>query len=404
MKQKGHGLTEVKRLNCVKIKQIIYKNAPITRVEVSEILGLTLPTITTAVATMLLDGILVEQPVPEVVVNPLGGRRPLALEYNAHAAYALGVELGPYNTTVCAIDLLGNMLIEHAYDPAPADYSEMLTAVTAYVNDAAKQLPVHKILGTGVGLPGFIESDRGVIRSNARADWNGHNLAHDLADALHMPVVVDNNVRMRATGEELFAKDWRPDIFAYFYISKGIACPLMVKDDVVAGYTAGAGEIGHTTVQRDGPVCPTCGHQGCLDALAGETAILAKCQALCDMGKAPILRRLLQNDSEGILEMKTVLAAQNEGDSDVDAVLQEVMEYLGVSLANVVNLISPGLVVVEGYIMKNSSNRTRLLEAASRHLYGLNASEVKFEFLPFFIYRGAKGSAARVLRKEFLEK
>lgn len=404
MEKKGRGLPEVKRLNRVYMKEVIYKRAPVTRVEIAEELGLTLPTITTNVATMLAEGILEELPVPDAgPPSSQGGRKPFALDFKSDAAFALGVELGPYKTTVCVTDIHGAVVAQQAYPPAQKDYGRMLGEVTRQIAHAAGQVARERLLGAGVGLPGFIESDNGVIRSNLRPTWERRHLAQDLAAALNMPVVIDNNVRMRAIGEELFAKDWRPDSFAYYFISKGIACPLMIKADVVAGYTAGAGEIGHTLAKPGGPVCPTCGRAGCLDALAGETAILAACEQACLRGEAPVLRGLMEQ-GRGPLEMKTVLAAQELGDPAVCAVMDEAVEHLGVSLSNLVNLISPGLVIVDGYIMKLEQNQQRLLATATQNFYGLNSEEVRVEFLPFDLYRGARGAAARILRKEFLEK
>ncbi|QAT49115.1 ROK family protein [Caproiciproducens sp. NJN-50] len=404
MEEKGYGLLEIKRLNRVRIKKVIYKYAPITRIQIAEALGLTLPTITTNVASMLSDGLLKEAPLSdETPVNPQSGRKPSVLSFKADAAYAVGAELGPYCTTVCATDLLGKIVFQREYPIAPQEYDRMLPELAGEIRDIASHLPQHKLLGAGVGLPGFIESEKGVIRSNSRQSWNGKNLMEDLRRELGLGVTIDNNVRMRAIGEELLVRKLRPDIFAYYYISKGIACPLMIQENVIAGYTAGAGEIGHTLAQPDGPICPTCGHAGCLDAVASETAILNFCREACKEGKAPVLRSLLSEEKADALDIKTVLRAQQMGDLSVCEIVEHAVEYLGISLANLINLISPGLVVVDGYLMKQECNRKKLRDVIAKHLYGLNEKEVGIEFLSFDLYRGAKGSAAKVLRKFLLE-
>ena len=102
--------------------------------------------------------------------------------------------------------------------------------------------------------------------------------------------------------------------------------------------------------------------------------------------------------------MKQVLAAQEQGDTDIQAVLEEKIEYLGIALANVVNLVNPGYVVVDGYLMRNVENQRRLETSAREKFFGLNEEEVRIVFKPFDHFSGAKGAAYFLLRRLFLEK
>ncbi len=399
MEESG-SLKEIKRLNRLHIKQAVYRNAPITRAEIAKRLGLTLPTVTTNVADMLESGLLYEAPPQEWSAGPQGGRMPLVLDFRPEAACALGAELGPYGTTAVAVDARGNILLQNEMPPASDDYDTMLADVTEQLAALREKLGGRTPVGIGVGLPGFIETRRGLIRSSYRARWNGHALAADITERLGLSSVIDNNVRMRVSAEEMFSRAWRPELYAYFFISRGIACPVMMKTGVWTGYTAGAGEIGHTIVQPEGPVCPRCGHHGCLDSLASENAILRMCEDACRQGKAPILSRLCEG---GPPDMSAVLTAQRQGDPAVTAILRQAIHYLGISLANTANLLSPGLVLVDGYLMRSAENQELLRQETSHYLYGLNSEEVRVEFLPFDSFRGAKGAAAQALKNFWLE-
>lgn len=398
--KKGSSLLETRRRNRVFIKDTIFRMEPITRTEIAEELGLTLPTITTSVNTMLKEGILEEIPSAESRSFNNMGRRPLVVSFKADAAYAIGIELGPYATRAVLLNMKGEVLRNSEYAAADSTYGVMLSGITEQIREMIPPADSEKLLGVGIGLPGFIECDKGIIRSNFRKDWTGRHLAEDLEKELKLPVLIDNNVRLRAVGYEMRYRGHRPDSFAYFYISKGIACPLMVKDDILSGYTAGAGEIGHTIISitdNEGNM-----EQRCLDDLVGERMILDKCRRLEEKGEAGILKQLI--DASGRFGMKQVLEAQLKKEKNVCRVLEETIEYLGIALANVVNFINPGFVVVDGYIMKNEENRTLLKDAAVSKFFGLNEEEVKLVFEPFDHYCGAKGAAYFIIRRLFLEK
>lgn len=398
MKQDS-GLLEMKRYNRRRIKGLIYRRAPITRAEVAGRLGLTLPTVTTSVADMLAEGILQELPVDNWQAGPQGGRKPLALDFDPNAACALGMELHPGGITALAVDLRGRLLARADAPQAPGEYAAMLDIAAVCLQNLLSQLPGRRVLGAGVGLPGFIETAQGSIRSSYHADWKGRQLAADLSRRVGLEVIIDNNARMRITSEEMFVRPARPDAFAYFFISRGIACPVLAGGDVWSGCTAGAGEIGHTIVQPGGPVCPRCGHHGCLDAVASENAILRQCAEAMEQGRAPVLASLA---GQGPLEMAQVLRAQQMGDGDVEQILNRAIHYLGIALANTANLLSPPLVLVDGFLMQVAANRELLRSTVNRYLYGLNSDEVRLEFLPFDPDRGARGAAGRIVKQLWL--
>ena len=99
-----------------------------------------------------------------------------------------------------------------------------------------------------------------------------------------------------------------------------------------------------------------------------------------------------------------IINAQADGDMDVSEVIEQSIYYLGIILSNTVNLINPGVVIVDGYIMKNQVNRATLLEVAHKHFFSLNKEEVTIIFKPFDHFFGAKGAALSAIQKFFIEK
>ena len=387
---KTGGLSEVRRRNRTHIREIIYRRAPITRTEIAHELGLTLPTVTTSVAQMLEDGLLTETLMAEPA-GSAGGRPPLLLGFNPEAGRALGVELGSYETAVVLTDLVGNPVAQTLL-PAVQEYDEMLeqleTALRPYLNK-------DKLMGVGLGLPGFVSRESGEVRTSILGrKWDNRPIAGDLSQRLGVPVMVDNNVRMRAGGQALFHGKETENLFAYLFVSKGIACPLMIRGRVLSGSTSGAGELGHMVMQPGGRICPTCGRRGCLESLTGETAILRDCTEQLQAGRARTLAAICGDQPPDI---RAVLQAQQAGDPDIAEVMENALRYLGLALANVVNLISPAQVLVEGYLFRYESNKELLLKYARSHFYGLNEQQVQIRFLEFNRYGGALGAAAAVI-------
>ena len=393
--KKGNSLSETRRRNRVLIKNMIFRMENARRTAIAEELGLTLPTITTSVNEMLAEGILEEVPMADgQLVNNMG-RRPNAIVFRAEAAYAIGVELGPYATRAVLMDLKGEVLEASEYESAAENYNGMLEKVTNIVKELIGKAEQKKLLGVGVGLPGFIDRENGMIRSNPRKDWIGKKLAEDLEKRVSLPVFIDNNVRLRAVGYEMSMHGSKPDSFAYFFVSRGVACPLMLKEDVVSGYTAGAGEIGHTVICVDGTL-------KCVDDLGSEGAIFAKCQEAMLSGRMPELKALMQKD--GRLKMEHILDIQEQGNEEVDQIIGEAIGYLGIALANVVNLINPGYVVADSCLFGLEKNRKRLLNSAKSNFFGLNEEEVQIVFADFERFRGAKGAGYFLIREQFLNK
>lgn len=394
---KGSSLLETRHRNRVLIKKMIFQMDEVTRTQIATELGLTLPTITTSVNDMMAEGLIEEIPYSLNEQTTAVGRKPAALAFASNAACAIGVELGPYATYAALINLNGEVLAEIEEEPVK-DYREMLELVCSMVRNLQQYVGSRRFLGVGVGLPGFIESESGVIRSNPYEEWTGKALAEDMEGLLQVPVLLDNNVRVRAVGYQMKNKGKKPDILAYLFVSRGIACPLMIQDEVLSGHVSGAGELGQSAVCSE--INGARVHRTVND-MASEAAILQSSYKLAEEGRSEYLARILAET--GCIKIKDVLAAQRQGDSEVGYVLERAIEYLGIALSSVVNLVNPEVVVVDSTLMENEKNRQQLVQAAKACFFGLNEEEVQILFQPKDRFSGAKGAAYHVIKKMLLE-
>ena len=327
----------------------------------------------------------------------------MMLEFIPEAHYICGVDTGPYRTNYVLTDLRGNTVAVRRTDKALEEYHVTLERLAKEIPDflAEAGIPGEKLLGVGICLPGMIDGSADKIYDTFQDGWTEHNFSAELGERLGLKVEVENNVRARAIGAELFDRMVTAEPFAYFYVSYGVACQMIIDGKVLYGQFAAAGEIGHTVVQRSGPVCPTCGNRGCLEALTGERAILQQCRDIMATDTPTVLKELCPDPRH--LTMDQVLKAQELGDEAVSRVIEDAIEYLGIALANTINLISPRAVVLEGRILSTPANQARMLRIVKRYMFQVHAGSTAFTFLPHDPDRGARAAAAVVV-KEFLSR
>lgn len=381
------------------VKAAIYKYGPISRSKLAELLNVTPPTVTNNISALIAEGLVEEVSCSD---SRSIGRKPVDVDYIPDAKYAVGVELSPYFTSIAVCDLKGRCLIKNKYPTAPLDYSDMLERLVSWLDETVKggSIPYSRIIGIGVGTPGFIENDNQTIRQCFRASWNGKNLAKDLSALLPLPVTAVNNAQVRAIGVDLLDSSVQGDVFAYFYISYGIACPLVVKNGILSSQILGAGEIGHMTMDPNGRQCDVCGKQGCLEAYASERAILRRCHEAMSLGMKSILPDLAENPEE--FTIKDILKAQAAGDQMVCHIMNDALLYLGLAIANIINFISPPLLLIDAYIMRSEQNRSQLLSVIYKNVYSFNNNDIDIRFVDYDAYISAAGAAAYVTEKFFI--
>ncbi len=397
-RKKGSSLLETRKRNRIYIKETIYQREPITRTDIAHELGLTIPTITTSVNEMIDEGILTETALPEEMLVNVTGRRPTGIGLIPDAAHVIGVETGPYAVRAVRMDLRGHIYAQAEGDPAPEEYKKLLSELKRLIGQVIDPKEQDKILGVAVGIPGVVDEETKTIRSIRYRDWIGKALAEDLKRSLDLPVLIGNNVRFRAVGYEMQLRGLRPDSFAYFYTSRGIACPLMAMDDTMSGYNAGPGEVGQSVVRID---TKEGWKEQVLEEVAGDEAIIAKCRVLVKENRSECLADLAA--AEGALTMKQILAAQEAGDAEVNRILDEALDFLGIEIANIVNFTNPSLVVLDSYLFRVEKNRIRMMNKAKSLFFGINEKGVRFAYLPFSHYTGAVGAGYAAVQKMYLE-
>jgi glucokinase len=199
-----------------------------------------------------------------------------------------------------------------------------------------------KIQAVGLGLPGLLDVDKGICISSCNLGWHNVHISRELSREIGAPVLIDNDARLAALGEwsRGQAKDCKD--FIYLTIGTGVGSGIVINDHLLRGPSWSAGEVGHMILNPQGPEC-ACGNKGCLEALASGTAIAREGRAAAAANPTS----LLANNLDAI-DAASVFAAAGAGDIAATKVIDTAMAWLGLGVANLVNIFNPRLVVIGG--------------------------------------------------------
>jgi predicted NBD/HSP70 family sugar kinase/biotin operon repressor len=305
-----------------------------SRAELARRTGLSRTTVASLVDELERAGVLVQRS-DGAGASARGGRPPRLLSFSRSAGMAVGIDFGKRHLRVAASDLSHAILAE-AERPARAEEpAEVgLDAAVALVEEviAGAGVGPADVVGVGMGLPGPIDRRSGRVGSSSiLPGWIGVRAAEELGSRLGLPVTVDNDANLGALAELHWGAAAGRLNVAYLKVSTGIGAGLIVDGRLFHGTGGMAGEIGHAIVDDQGPVC-RCGKRGCLETLAGASALV----------------ELLEPRLGRTISTAELLALAAAGDSGARRVIADAGMHIGGALATLCDLFNPELIVVGG--------------------------------------------------------
>ncbi len=277
-----------------------------------------------------------------------GGRRPILINLNYNAGYVVGVDLGATHLIILIANLNGDVIARRETDFSvavgpDAGLKQIADAVRQCLADAG--ISLDRVRGLGMGVPGPVEYAEGrVVAPPIMPGWHGVALRDRLSRELGVPVYVDNDANLGALSEHCHGAGRGYANLAYIKVGTGIGCGLILGGQLYRGEVGSAGEIGHVTIDENGPPCK-CGSYGCLESMAGGPAIALRAQQAIRAGQATSLAAI--QPPESITARDVALAAQM-GDKLAQQLFAEAGRHIGVALASLANLLNPGLIIIGG--------------------------------------------------------
>ena len=402
----GSNINLVKSHNVRVILLRLLRDGQDSRVELARKLSLSNTTITNITTELLHQGIIAEESLEaesEDIQRPVGRPR-VMLRLVATARYAVGVHIGVGNLRVAITDLFANILHNQfgEFDltaPAEAVLEQIAQMVEGIIESSG--IDRRLLLGVGVGASGLVNYDAGINVLAPRLGWENIPIRQILEDRLGLQITVDNNVRAMALAEAFYGAGRGVETVVFIYGRIGVGSGIVVDGRVFRGSSAGAGEIGHNTIITNGGEICSCGNTGCLETLLSEPVWVKHAHKLAHENPHSLIAQQLKVEN-GKLKIEHVFQAAREGDRCMSEFITEQSCYLGIALANLVNILNPELVILGGMLAQGSDLILPVAEEKMRRAsFARLGDKVKLQTTIFGWRAGVVGAASLALTRFF---
>ncbi|GHF53473.1 putative NBD/HSP70 family sugar kinase [Deinococcus metalli] len=329
--RKGRSLPETRAENLSVVLEALRKLQPVSRSGLAAATDLTAATITHMVDELHASNLLIESPADTRQV----GRRPTLLRLNTARGQIVGLEISRSEVRAIRTNFAGEVLsvAAQAFRPHTPVHDNLrpLIEVVRFVID-----PDLPLLGIGVGVPGPVDSTRGLVLEPPNfGGWRQVPLADLLQNHFGAPCWLDDDAKAAALGERWYGAGPQVGTLLFLSLRSGVGAGLIVGDRVYRGAHELAGEIGHTTIDVNGARCE-CGNRGCVETLVSVPAVLADARR----------EGLAVHDLQGVHRLAEA------GDPAALRVKERVSVYLAATLVNAVNHYDPALIVLGGTLVR----------------------------------------------------
>ena len=267
--------------------------------------------------------------------------------------YALAADLGGTNIRVALVDADGNISARHSTETLAREGRDavMNRLVDAFEHVASTRLPDVK--GVGLSLASPVEPGTGVMYNppNLGKEWHLYTPIPYLQERLNLPVQAGNDATLAAIGEHAYGAGKGLRNMVYMTVSTGIGGGVIINGELYTGSSGFGGEIGHMTIDRNGPMC-NCGNVGCLEALASGAAVARMAQERLRAGESGAMLDIASGDIASV-DARAVMQAARQGDEPALSLMREVALSLASGIVSLMHIFDPQLIVIGGGLGQN---------------------------------------------------
>lgn len=346
-------------LNRRRVLGEVRRRGAVARVDIAGTTGLS-PATVTVVTTELIDHGLLEEAPGEPDRLRARGRPRVMLRLVPSALFLGGVKISEHRISAVVIDFSGETVGE-AEAPvrtrrhAPPVLRDLIEDVMRAACHRAG-VRVEALAGLGIGVPGFVDAATGVCHWSPILSEMPVNFARLMETRFACPVFVDNDANLATLAELWFGLGQGRENFVVVTVEHGVGMGLVIDGRIQRGARSLGAEFGHIKVQLGGALC-RCGQRGCLEAYVADYAVLREASAF--MAGVDTTDPLRMQD--GLAELA---ARARAGDPPAAAIFRRTAEMLGMGLANLVNILDPGLIILSGERFRNELLFPEIMEAA----------------------------------------
>lgn len=325
----------IKQHNKSMVLDVIRARRPISRTEISKVTQMSATSIGRLVAELTEEGLIRET---EELASSGVGRKAVMLDIVPDGRYAVGIDIQKKRVIVGLMDfaetpVASTELRHNARSATPDETIALLAqAVDSLLRD--HRIPRGKVAGIGIGTPGVIDYERGVVQLSSTLGWRDVKLADRIAEATGIRTVIDNDLKVKILGEYLYGAAQGSDKTVLINVGTGIGSSLIINGSIFRGGSNSAGELGHMTLDPHGNLCE-CGKRGCLQTYIDESALLTEARKIKE-----------------IREIGDLFEAVRGGESWAVEIMDRAALYIAVTVNNIVCLYDPDTVILSGDLVE----------------------------------------------------
>lgn len=370
------GNSRIREDHKIIVLNYIRINKAVSRTDIYKNTNISKPTVTRVIEQLLQEGLVVES---GIAANESEvGRKPIYLQINPSAHYCIGINISKKAIRASIIDLSMNIIfkkttsIKHINEVD--EFKNIVLNCIEELLTEVKGIDKSKILGVGIGVPGSVDYDKGIIVAFAsKPNIVNVNLKDYIEEKLNIHVLIDNNAKTRALGEYWYGYGSGYKNIIFVVCSEGIGSGIIVDGNILRGKNNETGEFGHMSINTDGRRC-SCGRYGCVEAYCALESVENEIKIALKHGRKSIVMESVEGDIEAI-DYKLICEAANKNDLLCKEQLEEVACFFSTGLANMIKIINPELVILSGELFDESQYFYKLVKEYTKDRLLSNLSQ-----------------------------
>jgi len=343
--QRTGDLKLIQELNRSIILRTIRHYGPISRSEIAKKNKISPTTVTAAVKELIRQGLVYE----DGVGVSTGGRKPVLVRFSSDSKFIIAVAITNSSIKIAEMNLEAKVRRQKVFPvynltgKLVIDY--LLKSIGQFLEEYSD---LTKCIGISIISPGIINVDKGIIYENTKLKLKNIPLKEMVGKQFKLKTWLENDANAIALAEKRFGAYRKFKNLIYITISDGVGAGIIVNGSIFRGCRGGAGEIGHTSIDRNGIPCD-CGNTGCLENYVSWPAICSKVLSSVAQGKPTMMSELVKGDISRITP-SIFCDALKKNDQLAKEIMKDTAAYLATGMVNLVNLLNPDIIILGGKV------------------------------------------------------
>ena len=321
----------------------LYFNRELSCADLSELTNKSLP-LTSRILNELIEEVVVEE---RGYANSTGGRRPLMYSLKPDQMYIVSVSMDQMITRIVMVDMNNQYTSKvKKIELVLANNAEALSQLANHIAEfiSLSGIAKDKIVGIGIGMPGFVDVIKGINHSFLKTE-NERSIVSTIESVVGIPVLIDNDSSLIALAELRFGAARNKQNVMVINVGWGVGLGMILKGELFRGYNGFAGEFSHIPLFTNDKMC-SCGKSGCLETETSLVVIAEKAIQGLQKGKLSMLKDLSRDHIETTAE--AIMGASLKGDKFAIDLVSEAAYHIGRGVAILIHLFNPELIVLSG--------------------------------------------------------